>query len=289
MQDKQVTPTTQTTQPFSSSNLTATAQAGTTQNNSATPAGTTVTSESSQQQYTDIYNNPVTNYLKQLGGIEPYPDASSDYVPDNFRPSKGAANTTSSSEHPTNTANPVSINNPASVVSSTLAPSSDASSSHGPSKTILLATVKPGKLPSFAHPVAQPTNSVRDAFCEALIPIFAKGYRTSRATYKRAKRIATATFIFTVIPIFFLVFYNIYPWFTVPPLILVILYNIICTMALNRRRLFDAGQPTWYAWLSFTPLLHQAFTNGVDFMLDNIPAAAAQDGLPRYLTFFSKK
>ena len=60
-------------------------------------------------------------------------------------------------------------------------------------------------------------------------------------------------------------------------------------MALNRRRLFDAGQPTWYAWLSFTPLLHQAFTNGVDFMLDNIPAAAAQDGLPRYLTFFSKK
>ena len=175
MQDKQVTPTTQTTQPFSSSNLTATAQAGTTQNNSATPAGTTVTSESSQQQYTDIYNNPVTNYLKQLGGIEPYPDASSDYVPDNFRPSKGAANTTSSSEHPTNTANPVSINNPASVVSSTLAPSSDASSSHGPSKTILLATVKPGKLPSFAHPVAQPTNSVRDAFCEALIPIFAKG------------------------------------------------------------------------------------------------------------------
>lgn len=289
MQDKQVTPTTQTTQPFSSSNLTATAQAGTTQNNSATPAGTTVASESSQQQYTDIYNNPVTNYLKQIGGIEPYPTASSDYVPDNFRPSKGAANTTSSSEHPTNTANPVSINNPASVVSSTLAPSSDASSSHGPSKTILLATVKPGKLPSFAHPVAQPTNSVRDAFCEALIPIFAKGYRTSRATYKRAKRIATATFIFTVIPIFFLVFYNIYPWFTVPPLILVILYNIICTMALNRRRLFDAGQPTWYAWLSFTPLLHQAFTNGVDFMLDNIPAAAAQDGLPRYLTFFSKK
>lgn len=289
MQDKQVTPTTQTTQPFPSSNLTATAQAGTAQNNGATPAGTTVISESSQQQYTDIYNNPVTNYLKQLGGIEPYPTASSDYVPDSFRPSKGTANATSSSEQPTTTVNPVSINNPASVVSSTLVSTYDSSSSHSPSKTILLATVTPGKLPSFVHPVAQPTNSIRDAFCEALIPIFTKGYRTSRATYKRAKRIATATFIFTIIPIFFLVFYNIYPWFTVPPLILVILYNIICTMALNRRRLFDAGQPTWYAWLSFTPLLHQAFTNGVDFMLDNIPAAAAQDGLPRYLTFFSKK
>ena len=289
MQDKQVTPTTQTTQPFSSSNLTATAQAGTAQNNGATPAGTTVISESSQQQYTDIYNNPVTNYLKQLGGIEPYPTASSDYVPDSFRPSKGTANATSSSEQPTTTVNPVSINNPASVVSSTLVSTYDSSSSHSPSKTILLATVTPGKLPSFVHPVAQPTNSIRDAFCEALIPIFTKGYRTSRATYKRAKRIATATFIFTIILIFFLVFYNIYPWFTVPPLILVILYNIICTMALNRRRLFDAGQPTWCVWISFAPFLCQAFTNGVDFMLDNIPAAAVQDELPRYLTFFSKK
>ena len=113
MQDKQVTPITQTTQPFSSSNLMATTQVGTTQNNSTTPAGTAVTSEGCQQQYTDIYNNPVTNYLKQLGGIEPYPDASSDYVPDNFRPSKGAANTTSSFGQPTTTANPVSINNPA--------------------------------------------------------------------------------------------------------------------------------------------------------------------------------
>lgn len=287
MQDKQVTPTTQTTQPFPSSNLTATAQAGTTQNNSTTPAGTVVTSEGSQQQYTDIYNNPVTNYLKQLGGIEPYPDASSDYVPDNFRPSKGAANTTSSLEQPTNTANPVSINNPASVVSSTLVPASDASSSHSSSKVILLAAVKPGKLPSFAHSVAQPTNSIRDAFCEALIPIFAKGYRTSRATYKRAKRIATIAFMIAVIPIFFLVFYNIYPWFTVPPLVLVILYNIICTMVLNRRRLFDAGQPTWYVWISFAPF--QALTNGLNFILDDISAATAQDELPRYLTFFSKK
>ncbi len=288
MQDKQFTPTAQTTQPSPNSNLTATTQVGATQNSAALTNAPTV-HEDSQQQYTDIYNNPVTNYLKQLGGIEPYPDASSDYVPDSFRPSKGVANTTSSSEHPTNTANPVSINNPASVVSSTLAPSSDASSSHGPSKTILLATVKPGKLPSFAHPVAQPTDSIRDVFCEALIPIFAKGYRTSRATYKRAKRIATIAFMIAAIPIFFIVFYNIYPWFTVPPLVLVILYSIICTMALNRRRLFDAGQPTWYAWLSFTPLLFQAFTDGLDFILDNIPAATAQDELPRYLTFFSKK
>ena len=289
MQDKQVTPTTQTTQPFSSSNLTATAQAGTTQNNSATPANATVTSESSQQQYTDIYNNPVTNYLKQLGGIEPYPDASSDYVPDNFRPSKGAANTTSSLEQPTNTANPVSINNPASVVSSTLAPSSDASSSHGPSKTILLATVKPGKLPSFAHPVAQPTNSVRDAFCEALIPIFAKGYRTSRATYKRAQQIMIFIFMFSVIPISFLVYYNIYPWFTVPPLILIILHITVCAIAINRRRLFDAGQPIFYAWLLFVLPLSKTLNSGVNFVLDNIPAATAQDELPRYLTFFSKK
>ncbi len=60
-------------------------------------------------------------------------------------------------------------------------------------------------------------------------------------------------------------------------------------MALNRRRLFDAGQPTWCVWISFAPFLCQAFTNGVDFMLDNIPAAAVQDELPRYLTFFSKK
>lgn len=288
MQDKQVTPTTQTPQPSPNSNLTATTQVGTTQNSAALTNAPAV-HEDSQQQYTDIYNNPVTNYLKQLGGIEPYPDASSDYVPDNFRPSKGAANATSSSGQPTTTANPVSINNPASVVSSTLVPTSDASSSHSPSKTILLATVKPGKLPSFAHPVAQSTDSIRDVFCEALIPIFAKGYRTSRTTYKRAKRIATIAFMIAAIPIFFLVFYNIYPWFTVPPLILVILYSIICTTALNRRRLFDAGQPTWYAWLSFTPLLFQAFTDGLDFILDNIPAATAQDELPRYLTFFSKK
>lgn len=288
MQDKQFAPTTQTPQPSPNSNLTATTQVGTTQNSAALTNAPAV-HEDSQQQYTDIYNNPVTNYLKQLGGIEPYPDASSDYVPDNFRPSKGAANATSSSGQPTTTANPVSINNPASVVSSTLVPTSDASSSHSPSKTILLATVKPGKLPSFAHPVAQSTDSIRDVFCEALIPIFAKGYRTSRTTYKRAKRIATIAFMIAAIPIFFLVFYNIYPWFTVPPLILVILYSIICTTALNRRRLFDAGQPTWYAWLSFTPLLFQAFTDGLDFILDNIPAATAQDGLPRYLTFFSKK
>lgn len=242
MQDKQFTPTTQTTQPSPSSNLTATTQVSTTQNN-ATLTNAPAVHEDNQQQYTDIYNNPVTNYLKQLGGIEPYPDASSDYVPDSFRPSKGTANATSSSEQPTTTVNPVSINNPASVVSSTLVSTSDASSSHSSSKIILLATVKPGKLPSFAHSVAQPTNSVRDAFCEALIPIFAKGYRTSRATYKRAKRIATIAFMIAVIPIFFLVFYNIYPWFTVPPLVLIILYSIICTMALNRRRLFDAGQP----------------------------------------------
>lgn len=288
MQDKQFAPTTQTPQPSPNSNLTATTQVGTTQNSAALTNAPAV-HEDSQQQYTDIYNNPVTNYLKQLGGIEPYPDASSDYVPDNFRPSKGAANATSSSGQPTTTANPVSINNPASVVSSTLVPTSDASSSHSPSKTILLATVKPGKLPSFAHPVAQSTDSIRDVFCEALIPIFAKGYRTSRTTYKRAKRIATIAFMIAAIPIFFLVFYNIYPWFTVPPLILVILYSIICTTALNRRRLFDAGQPTWYAWLSFTPLLFQAFTDGLDFILENIPAATAQDELPRYLTFFSKK
>lgn len=286
MQDKQFAPTTQTPQPSPNSNLTATTQVGTTQNSAALTNAPAV-HEDSQQQYTDIYNNPVTNYLKQLGGIEPYPDASSDYVPDNFRPSKGAANATSSSGQPTTTTNPVSINNPASVVSSTLVPTSDASSSHSPSKTILLATVKPGKLPSFAHPVAQSTNSVRDAFCEALIPIFAKGYRTSRATYKRAKRIATIAFMIAVIPIFFLVFYNIYPWFTVPPLVLVILYNIICTMVLNRRRLFDAGQPTWYVWISFAPF--QALTNGLNFILDDISAATAQDELPRYLTFFSKK
>lgn len=287
MQDKQVTPTTQTTQPFSSSNLTATTQVGATQNNSTTPAGTVVTSEGSQQQYTDIYNNPVTNYLKQIGGIEPYPTASSDYVPDSFRPSKGVANATSSSEQPVSTFGSVPIDNHTPIVDSTLVPNTDSSSSHSSNKTILLATVKPGKLPPFAHPVAQPTNSVRDAFCEALIPIFAKGYRTSRATYKRAKRIATIAFMIAVIPIFFLVFYNIYPWFTVPPLVLVILYNIICTMVLNRRRLFDAGQPTWYVWISFAPF--QALTNGLNFILDDISAATAQDELPRYLTFFSKK
>lgn len=287
MQDKQVTPTTQTTQPFSSSNLTATTQVGATQNNSTTPAGTVVTSEGSQQQYTDIYNNPVTNYLKQIGGIEPYPTASSDYVPDSFRPSKGVADATSSSEQPVSTFGSVPIDNHTPIVDSTLVPNTDSSSSHSSNKTILLATVKPGKLPPFAHPVAQPTNSVRDAFCEALIPIFAKGYRTSRATYKRAKRIATIAFMIAVIPIFFLVFYNIYPWFTVPPLVLVILYNIICTMVLNRRRLFDAGQPTWYVWISFAPF--QALTNGLNFILDDISAATAQDELPRYLTFFSKK
>lgn len=287
MQDKQVIPTTQTTQPFSSSNLTATTQVGATQNNSTTPAGTVVTSEGSQQQYTDIYNNPVTNYLKQIGGIEPYPTASSDYVPDSFRPSKGVADATSSSEQPVSTFGSVPIDNHTPIVDSTLVPNTDSSSSHSSNKTILLATVKPGKLPPFAHPVAQPTNSVRDAFCEALIPIFAKGYRTSRATYKRAKRIATIAFMIAVIPIFFLVFYNIYPWFTVPPLVLVILYNIICTMVLNRRRLFDAGQPTWYVWISFAPF--QALTNGLNFILDDISAATAQDELPRYLTFFSKK
>lgn len=289
MQDKQVTPTTQTTQPFPSSNLTATAQAGTTQNNSATPAGATVISESSQQQYTDIYNNPVTNYLKQLGGIEPYPTASSDYVPDSFRPSKGTANATSSSEQPTTTVNPVSINNPASVVSSTLAPTSDANSNNSSSKTILLAAVKPGKLPSFAHPVAQPTNSIRDVFCEALIPIFAKGYRTSRATYKRAQQIMIFIFMFAVIPISFLVYYNIYPWFTVPPLILIILHITVCAIAINRRRLFDAGQPIFYAWLLFILPLSKTLNSGVNFVLENIPAATAQDELPRYLTFFSKK
>lgn len=289
MQDKQVTPITQTTQPFSSSNLMATTQVGTTQNNSTTPAGTAVTSEGCQQQYTDIYNNPVTNYLKQLGGIEPYPDASSDYVPDNFRPSKGAANTTSSFGQPTTTANPVSINNPASVVSSTSVPASDASSSHSSSKVILLAAVKPGKLPSFAHSVAQPTNSIRDAFCEALIPIFTKGYRTSRATYKRAQQIMIFIFMFAVIPISFLVYYNIYPWFTVPPLILIILHITVCAVAINRRRLFDAGQPIFYAWLLFVLPLSKTLNSGVNFVLENIPAATAQDELPRYLTFFSKK
>lgn len=288
MQDKQVTPTTQTAQPFSSSNLTATTQVGATQDSAALTNAPAV-HEDSQQQYTDIYNNPVTNYLKQIGGIEPYPTTSSDYVPDSFRPSKGAADATSSSEQPVSTFGSVPIDNHTPIVDSTLVPNTDSSSSHSSNKTILLATVKPGKLPPFAHPVAQPTNSVRDVFCEALIPIFAKGYRTSRATYKRAKRIATIAFMIAAIPIFFLVFYNIYPWFTVPPLILVILYSIICTTALNRRRLFDAGQPTWYAWLSFTPLLFQAFTDGLDFILDNIPAATAQDELPRYLTFFSKK
>lgn len=289
MQNKQFTPTTQTTQPSLSSNLTATTQVGATQNNSTTPAGATVTSEGSQQQYTDIYNNPVTNYLKQLGGIEPYPDASSDYVPDNFRPSKGAVNATSSSEQPTTTANPVSINNPASAVSSTLVPTSDASSNHSSSKIILLAAVKPGKLPSFAHSVAQPTNSIRDAFCEALIPIFAKGYRTSRATYKRAQQIMIFTFMFAVIPISFLVYYNIYPWFTVPPLILIILHITVCAIAINRRRLFDAGQPIFYAWLLFVLPLSKTLNSGVNFVLENIPAATAQDELPRYLTFFPKK
>ncbi len=289
MQDKQVTPTTQTTQPFSSSNLTATTQVGATQNNSTTPAGTTVTSEGGQQQYTDIYNNPVTNYLKQLGGIEPYPDASSDYVPDSFRPSKGAADATSSSEQPVSTFGSVPIDDHTPIVDSTLVPNTDSSSSHSSNKTILLAAVKPGKLPSFAHPVAQPTNSVRDAFCEALIPIFTKGYRTSRATYKRAQQIMIFIFMFAVIPISFLVYYNIYPWFTVPPLILIILHITVCAVAINRRRLFDAGQPIFYAWLLFVLPLSKTLNSGVNFVLENIPAATAQDELPRYLTFFSKK
>lgn len=288
MQDKQFTPTTQTTQPSPSSNLTATTQVSTTQNN-ATLTNAPAVHEDNQQQYTDIYNNPVTNYLKQLGGIEPYPDASSDYVPDSFRPSKGTANATSSSEQPTTTVNPVSINNPASVVSSTLVSTSDASSSHSSSKVILLAAVKPGKLPPFAHSVAQPTNSVRDAFCEALIPIFTKGYRTSRATYKRAQQIMIFIFMFAVIPISFLVYYNIYPWFTVPPLILIILHITVCAVAINRRRLFDAGQPIFYAWLLFVLPLSKTLNSGVNFVLENIPAATAQDELPRYLTFFSKK
>lgn len=288
MQDKQVTPTTQTAQPFSSSNLTATTQVGATQDSAALTNAPAV-HEDSQQQYTDIYNNPVTNYLKQIGGIEPYPTTSSDYVPDSFRPSKGAADATSSSEQPVSTFGSVPIDNHTPIVDSTLVPNTDSSSSHSSNKTILLATVKPGKLPPFAHPVAQPTNSVRDAFCEALIPIFAKGYRTSRATYKRAQQIMIFIFMFAVIPISFLVYYNIYPWFTVPPLILIILHITVCAVAINRRRLFDAGQPIFYAWLLFVLPLSKTLNSGVNFVLENIPAATAQDELPRYLTFLSKK
>lgn len=152
-----------------------------------------------------------------------------------------------------------------------------------PSQQFGASQVPQSRLPHYVTAVATPPNSFKNILCEALIPVSTSGYCTSRLTYILAATVQVVVIILLIILCIILAISGmglldllVFP-FTV-------IYPLVSLFMLMRRRLCDAGKPTWLRFLLFTPAAPV-----VCFIVDFAPSIQWQDNVPRYLSFFSKK
>lgn len=152
-----------------------------------------------------------------------------------------------------------------------------------PSQQFGVSQVPQSRLPHYVTAVATPPNSFKNILCEALIPVSTSGYCTSRLTYILAATVQVVVIILLIILCIILAISGmglldllVFP-FTV-------IYPLVSLFMLMRRRLCDAGKPTWLRFLVFTPAAPV-----VCFIANFAPSIQWQDNAPRYLSFFSKK
>lgn len=152
-----------------------------------------------------------------------------------------------------------------------------------PSQQFGVSQVPQSRLPHYVTAVATPPNSFKNILCEALIPVSTSGYCTSRLTYILAATVQVVVIILLIILCIILAISGmglldllVFP-FTV-------IYPLVSLFMLMRRRLCDAGKPTWLRFLVFTPAAPV-----VCFIANFAPSIQWQDNVPRYLSFFSKK
>lgn len=152
-----------------------------------------------------------------------------------------------------------------------------------PSQQFGASQVPQSQLPHYVTAVATPPNSFKNILCEALIPVSTSGYCTSRLTYILAATVQVVVIILLIILCIILAISGmglldllVFP-FTV-------IYPLVSLFMLMRRRLCDAGKPTWLRFLIFTPAAPV-----VCFIANFAPSIQWQDNVPRYLSFFSKK
>lgn len=152
-----------------------------------------------------------------------------------------------------------------------------------PSQQFGVSQVPQSRLPHYVTAVATPPNSFKNILCEALIPVSTSGYCTSRLTYILAATVQVVVIILLIILCVVLAASGmglldllVFP-FTV-------IYPLVSLFMLMRRRLCDAGKPTWLRFLVFTPAAPV-----VCFIANFAPSIQWQDNVPRYLSFFSKK
>lgn len=152
-----------------------------------------------------------------------------------------------------------------------------------PSQQFGASQVPQSRLPHYVTAVATPPNSFKNILCEALIPVSTSGYCTSRLTYILAATVQVVVIILLIILCIILAVSGmglldllVFP-FTV-------IYPLVSLFMLMRRRLCDAGKPTWLRFLVFTPAAPV-----VCFIANFAPSIQWQDNVPRYLSFFSKK
>lgn len=152
-----------------------------------------------------------------------------------------------------------------------------------PSQQFGASQVPQSRLPHYVTAVATPPNSFKNILCEALIPVSTSGYCTSRLTYILAATVQVVVIILLMILCIILAISGmglldllVFP-FTV-------IYPLVSLFMLMRRRLCDAGKPTWLRFLIFTPAAPV-----VCFIANFAPSIQWQDNVPRYLSFFSKK
>ena len=152
-----------------------------------------------------------------------------------------------------------------------------------PSQQFGGSQVPQSRLPHYVTAVATPPNSFKNILCEALIPVSTSGYCTSRRTYILAATVQVVVIILLIVLCITLAVSGmglldllVFP-FTV-------IYPLVSLFMLMRRRLCDAGKPTWLRFLVFTPAAPV-----VCFIANFAPSIQWQDNVPRYLSFFSKK
>lgn len=152
-----------------------------------------------------------------------------------------------------------------------------------PSQQFGASQVPQSRLPHYVTAVATPPNSFKNILCEALIPVSTSGYCTSRLTYFLA---ATVQLVVTVLLSILCVILAASGMGLLDLLVFpfTIIYFLVSSFKLIRRRLCDAGKPTWLRFLVFTPAAPV-----VCFIANFAPSIQWQDNVPRYLSFFSKK
>lgn len=152
-----------------------------------------------------------------------------------------------------------------------------------PSQQFGASQVPQSRLPHYVTAVATPPNSFKNILCEALIPVSTSGYCTSRRTYILAAtvQVVVVTLLMILCVVLAASGMGLLDLLVFP---FAIIYFVVSLFMLMRRRLCDAGKPTWLRFLVFTPAAPV-----VCFIANFAPSIQWQDNVPRYLSFFSKK